>query len=318
MIVLEESVKLRIIATDGCEYTVVLGHGDKTQTFQGNLVGTSQVDIPIGRQKGQRILASVHIHNEGPGSSIIHVDLVSAVAETLFSANLAVDETIVYLPGPGWLAFTAAGQIKVTSSSGDSTPAGVLTPFAGSAAPTGWLLCDGSEVSRTTYAGLFTVVGVTYGAGDGVNTFNLPNLRGRVPVGRDAAQSEFDVLGETGGAKTHTLTTSEMPSHAHSVADHDHTIPDHIHSVPDHLHDIVVYGSEFDHFHLAEEVAGRPEPTDGNTGMAQTELGGPGATDAAGAGTTDPGGAGPTSTEGGGSAHNNLQPYIALNYIIKT
>ena len=79
-------------------------------------------------------------------------------------------------------------------------------------APTGWLLCDGSAVSRSTYAALFAVIGTTYGSGDGSTTFNLPSLKGKVPVGKDAAQTEFDTLGETGGSKTvdsshtHTLT----------------------------------------------------------------------------------------------------------------
>jgi len=79
---------------------------------------------------------------------------------------------------------------------------GEMLLWPGSAAPTGWLMCDGSAVSRATYAALFAVVGTTYGAGDGSTTFNVPNLKGRVAVGKDAAQAEFDVLGETGGTKT--------------------------------------------------------------------------------------------------------------------
>ena len=83
-------------------------------------------------------------------------------------------------------------------------PAGAISIFAGSSAPTGYLICNGDAVSRTTYASLFAVIGTTYGSGNGSTTFNLPNLKGRVVVGVDAAQSEFDVLGETGGAKTNT------------------------------------------------------------------------------------------------------------------
>lgn len=95
-------------------------------------------------------------------------------------------------------------------------PPGIIQPYGGSSAPTGYLLCDGSAVSRTTYADLFAAIGTAYGAGNGTTTFNLPNMKGRVPVGRDAAQSEFDTLGETGGAKTHTLTEAEMPEHNHT------------------------------------------------------------------------------------------------------
>lgn len=95
------------------------------------------------------------------------------------------------------------------------TAAGVIAPYAGATPPSGWLLCDGSAVSRTFFSELFTAIGTTFGAGDGSSTFNLPDLRGRVSAGRDPAQPEFDVLGEKGGEKTHKLTVAEMPSHAH-------------------------------------------------------------------------------------------------------
>jgi microcystin-dependent protein len=74
-----------------------------------------------------------------------------------------------------------AGSAWVTPA--NATPTGSLQAFAGLAAPTGWLLCDGSAVSRTIYAGLFAVTSTTYGAGDGSTTFNLPDLRGRIVVG---------------------------------------------------------------------------------------------------------------------------------------
>jgi microcystin-dependent protein len=81
--------------------------------------------------------------------------------------------------------------------------AGIIAPYGGTVLPTGWLLCDGSAVSRSLYPELFAAIGTTYGAGDGSTTFNLPNYKGRTPFGRDAAQAEFDVLGETGGSKAH-------------------------------------------------------------------------------------------------------------------
>jgi len=96
-------------------------------------------------------------------------------------------------------------------------PAGTITMFGGSSAPTGYLLCDGSAVSRTTYADLFTAIGTTYGTGDGSTTFNVPNVKGKVPVGRDSADTSFDTLGETGGAKEVTLTSAQsgVPAHSH-------------------------------------------------------------------------------------------------------
>lgn len=104
-----------------------------------------------------------------------------------------------------------------TGVSGDTYPIGAIAPYAGDTAPTNWLICDGSAISRDDYAELFLVIGTTYGSGDGSTTFNLPNLKGRVAVGKDTSQTEFDVLGETGGEKTHTLTIQEIPSHNHAI-----------------------------------------------------------------------------------------------------
>lgn len=91
-------------------------------------------------------------------------------------------------------------------------PPGLITQFGGSAAPLGWLLCDGAEASRVTYADLFAVVGTTYGVGNGTTTFNLPDFRGRVLAGRDALDTDFNELGEMGGAKLHTLTVDQVPA----------------------------------------------------------------------------------------------------------
>lgn len=86
------------------------------------------------------------------------------------------------------------------------TPAGTILPYAGSVAPDGYLMADGSNVSRTTYANLFSVIGTTYGVGDGSNTFTLPNLVGKVIVGLNSNDTDFNALGKTGGSKTNKLT----------------------------------------------------------------------------------------------------------------
>lgn len=89
---------------------------------------------------------------------------------------------------------------------------GTIAPYAGASAPTGTLLCDGSAVSRTTYADLFALVGTTYGVGDGATTFNLPDLRQRFPLGK-AASGTGSVLADTGGSIDHTHAG---PSHSHT------------------------------------------------------------------------------------------------------
>lgn len=179
---------------------------------------------------------------------------------------LAVDERV--------LCLTVLRQPVILGRSG-----GVSNDFASgdiiwtgaSSARAGFLLCDGSAVSRTTYADLFAVIGTTYGAGDGSTTFNVPNLKGRVPVGRDSGQTEFDTLGETGGAKTHTLLTAEMPAHTHT-----------------------------------------------QTGLTVSALLGYGQTSPILGNATNAAGGAVTGSTGGGGAHNNLQPYLVLNGVIKT
>lgn len=110
-------------------------------------------------------------------------------------------------------SFIAGDGIDITDGVISATekalnPTGVIQVFAGASGsvPAGWLLCDGSAVSRTTYADLFALLSTTYGAGNGSTTFNLPNLKGKVPVGLDSAQTEFDTLAETGGSKTNNHT----------------------------------------------------------------------------------------------------------------
>lgn len=97
-------------------------------------------------------------------------------------------------------------------------PAGCIQMYGGSTVPTGWLECTGSAVSRALYANLFTAIGTTWGAGDGSTTFNLPDLRGRTPIGVGTGSGlTARTLGGTGGAETHVLATSEIPSHQHGA-----------------------------------------------------------------------------------------------------
>ena len=165
-------------------------------------------------------------------------------------------------------------------------PVGSIKMFAGSAMPSQWLKCDGSAVSRITYAELFAVIGTTYGEGNGSTTFNLPNFSGRTAIGVGSSETtgaSSHELGSSGGSETHThttaghtLTVNEMPSHTHN------------------------YGN-----------ATTASPTGGSIGYP---------TILQGSGYAFPG----TTATGGGASHSHgntgstsqMNPYITVNFII--
>lgn len=122
---------------------------------------------------------------------------------------------------------TAAGNVVALDAGGlipssvlpvsDALPVGCVINWAGPSAPTGtWLECNGQNVSRTTYPALFSAIGTTWGAGDGNTTFTMPDLRGRGLIGKGKGSGLSDrTLAATGGAETHVLSVTEMPSHSH-------------------------------------------------------------------------------------------------------
>lgn len=126
-------------------------------------------------------------------------------------------------------------------------PSGLIFPYGGGTAPSGFLLCDGTAISRTTYAALFSAIGTTFGPGNGSTTFNLPDMRGRFPLGKSVSGTG-STLGGNGGALDHTHTgpshihtiaahNHDMGNHTHTSAAHSHTVASHTHSVPAHYHD---------------------------------------------------------------------------------
>lgn len=176
---------------------------------------------------------------------------------------------------------------------------GLIMAYAGSTSPEGWLICDGSAVSRTTYATLFSLIGTTYGVGDGSTTFNIPNIKGRAIVGYDSSQSEFNIIGKTGGAKTHLLTTSEIPSHTHGSA--------------------TLSGSFNVHGSGSATVLSGASGGVVSVGTARSQYRS-GGSNTNGATSYDAININATHTHtsvGSDTPHNNLQPYIVFNYLIK-
>lgn len=191
------------------------------------------------------------------------------------------------------LVWGAPEPISVSAVGGltDRRPVGSSIEGYWKTPPQGYLLEDGSAVSRTTYSVLFSIIGTTFGAGDGSTTFNLPDSRGKIIVAK-STDTEFNVLGETGGEKYHTLTTAEMPSHQHDFSGHailwgngggtvrfreDHSDADRI---------IAVGGA-------APNIPNALYTCQGCSNWSDT------------------------THVGGGGAHNEIQPYITLNRAIK-
>jgi len=202
-------------------------------------------------------------------------------------------------------------------------PAGVINQFAGSAAPEGYLICDGSEVSRTEYADLFATIGTIYGEGDGSTTFNLPNLQTRVPVGL-STDLGFDQLGKTGGAKDHALTVDEMPAHNHggsTSSSGSHTHSTYLSQAGDHTHTGTTSWSGTSGSMSVKQGIGSGVTVARASGAHRHTF----STNTAGGHSHSVGlmqsgshsHAVSINSTGGSNAHNNLQPYIVLNYIIK-
>lgn len=190
-------------------------------------------------------------------------------------------------------------------------PAGAVIPYAGSTAPANWLLCAGQAVSRTTYKALFDVIGSTYGSGDGSTTFNLPDLRGRIPAGKDdmggtaasrltstTITSGATTLGNNGGAQTHTLTSGEsgVPAHNHPASSGNDS-PDHTHGA-----------------HGATFASGSPTNYTNEWNIFNGYFR---STSGADTRHTHAITVSNNTAANAGSAHNNVQPTIILNYIIK-
>ena len=165
-----------------------------------------------------------------------------------------------------------------------SNPIGTIIAFGGEISPVGFLPCDGSSVSRTTYSKLFSIIQNIYGNGDGTTTFNLPNIKGRVLVGNGKGDVSERILGEKGGVEKVSLTTDQLPSHSHS-GNLSMKFP--------------TYGYYVTSNNGKPEVLSNPQRgiTNGDVSIT-SQLN--------------------TNNTGSGTAHENMQPYLVVNYFIKS
>ena len=217
-----------------------------------------------------------------------------------------------------------------------SSPIGTVSVYAGIESDTqllnrGYLIANGASVLKADYPELFAIIGTTYGSTDS-DHFNLPDLRGRTVVGLDEDDSDFASLGKTGGEKNVTLTVNQMPSHTHTFTgsssttsfsgSHTHTFSGTTSSNGVHTHNVPEMGIYYSDVATTKwEAFGHKS---GGTDIATTTSAGghthtfSGTTSGASSNHTHTVTAtGTNANTGGSKAHNNLQPYISLKYIIK-
>lgn len=195
------------------------------------------------------------------------------------SSSETINGQITHVIGAGEFVVIYCDGVAFSLVGGSSLPAGSMVDFGGASAPVGWLLCYGQAVSRTSYSALFTSIGTTYGAGDGSTTFNLPDFRGRVSAGKDnMGGTAANRLTSGGSGVSGTTLGATGGAETHTLTTAQ--MPAHSHGLAD------------------SQTAGGYSVTAANPG--------------------GPLGATSTASAGGGAAHNNTQPTLVVNKIIKT
>ena len=206
------------------------------------------------------------IGNGGGGTGRSDAFTVDWDGNTVMQGGLTLG-TALSIANGGTGATTAAAARTNLGVAGYEEMAGEIKMWAGNKIPDGWLLCDGSEISKTKYPKLYAAIGNLWGTPNSSSNFKLPNLNGKVPVGYNSSDTDFATVGKSGGEKTHTLTVDEIPSHRHQQ-----------------------YG---------------PYSTGSGSSGAYTQANNRSTTRVK------------TDYKGGGGAHNNLQPYAVVKYIIR-
>jgi microcystin-dependent protein len=231
-------------------------------------------------------------YTNGDGLTALLVTEPNGATEKVSILDNAIRQIKAYLQDPvaGLLSVinrVTAVETSVTTLTANLTlqsiPVGALLDYSVASAPTGWLVCDGAAVSRSTYSALFAVIGVTFGAGNGTTTFNVPDCRSRVTVPADGGTGRIPahVAGAVGGEYQHTLVEAELATHSHLLP-----ISDPVNPPPGATYGFVTGQASA----VCEDIGSLVTSTNREK----------------------------TSTTGSSTPHNNLQPYLGVaNKIIK-
>jgi microcystin-dependent protein len=272
-----------------------------TATTPGEQDGTSNSTTAVTvvsspASSTQRLIKNIVIQNADTASATVTVIYNNnSTLRNIVVATLAVGDQLIYEDGHGWSTVDTNGCLKTSSvSSGGSIPSGTILPYAGSSAPSGFLLCYGQLVSTTTYAALYTVLGTTYGSGSG--TFGIPDLRGRLPAGVD----------NMGGTAANRITSANSGITGTSLGASGGN-----EQLFGHTHTATVTDSGHSHG-LTRTTTGNNAGGSNSYALAAT---GTPQYDTVNSSTT---GISVSNASTGGGSSQNVQPTIMLNYIIKT
>jgi microcystin-dependent protein len=308
---------LVLTGTLAANCNVIVPTADKTYTFRNATTGGFSVVVKTAAGLGVTIAngftQQVYCDATDVVLASVPVNATNGNASVAGALNVAGASTLTG-------NVTASGDVAVggslTQGGGLVMPTGAMLEYAGSAAPTGWLLCDGAAISRTVYAALFAVLGTAYGAGDGSTTFNLPDRRGKFGIGVDGTYTRGSAGGATttssAGSHSHTgatgsttLTTAQIPAHNHTITD------------PGHAHGLAGNNGGttglVQFYNVANDTAYNLQA--GGTNLINTPTATTGITiNNTGGGT----GHDHTISSDGAHTHTVTPPYLASNYIIKT
>jgi microcystin-dependent protein len=302
---------INLTGTLSANCNVIVPSVDKVYTIRNSTTGGFDVVVKTAAGSGVTVANGL--------TQSMYCDATNVVASSMpFNAtngNVSVTGAFSVAGASTFTGDVAVGG-SLTQGGGLVMPTGAMLEYAGSAAPTGWLLCNGAAVSRTVYAALFAVLGTAYGAGDGSTTFNLPDRRGKFGVGVDGTYTR----GSTGGS----TTTSSAGSHSHTGATGSTTlttaqIPAHNHTITDTGHAHGLAGNNggttglVQFYNVANDTAYNLQA--GGTNLINTPTATTGITiNNTGGGT----GHDHTISSDGAHTHTATPPYLASNFIIKT
>jgi microcystin-dependent protein len=279
-----------------------------------SLVSTSDGNIVLAPNGTGKVVVSsdltVNTITSNAGSMVFEGATADAHETTLAITDPTADRTITFPD--------ASGTVALSADVSSAVPAGTVLVTARSSAPTGYLLCDGASISRSTYSDLFSAIGTTYGSVDS-NTFNVPDLRGRVVAGKDdmggsaagvitSSQSNSDdaitgaTLGDTGGDEVQDLQETHLPAHTHSV-----------NSVTVVGQGVSSAGGAIINIAGLSYFAGS-----GSNNVTQVSTTGATYTNGNNGQVTSANHTASLANTGSGTAVNNMQPTMILNYMIKT